>query len=159
MAAGDYAVRVETQSRDEVGELARAFNRMATDLATVDQQRRDLVATVSHELRTPLTGLVALLENIADGGRHTVGALLLVEVLLIVQVVVAVVAPLAGNPPTGDLLEFWVYLVAAVLLPIGGVAWALLERGRWSTVVLGVVGLSLAIMIWRMQAIWTVQIA
>ena len=67
MAAGDYAVRVTTASTDEVGELARAFNRMAEDLATVDRQRRDLVASVSHELRTPLTALVAVLENLDDG--------------------------------------------------------------------------------------------
>ena len=67
MAAGDYAVRVHTTSTDEVGELARTFNRMAADLATVDRQRRDLVATVSHELRTPLTALVAVLENLDDG--------------------------------------------------------------------------------------------
>ena len=67
MAAGDYDVRVETGSTDEVGELARAFNRMAADLATVDRQRRDLVASVSHELRTPLTALVAVLENLDDG--------------------------------------------------------------------------------------------
>ena len=89
---------------------------------------------------------------------YTVGSLLLVELLLIVQVVVAIIAPLAGNPPTGDLLEYWVYLIAAVLLPVGGTAWALLDRTRWSTVVLGVVGLSLAIMLWRMQSIWTLQI-
>ncbi len=66
MAAGDYDVRIETTSTDEVGQLAHAFNRMAADLATVDRQRRDLVATVSHELRTPLTGLVAVLENLDD---------------------------------------------------------------------------------------------
>ena len=67
MAAGDYAVRVDTSSTDEVGELARTFNKMAADLATVDRQRRDLVASVSHELRTPLTALVAVLENLDDG--------------------------------------------------------------------------------------------
>lgn len=89
----------------------------------------------------------------------TVGSLALIELLLIVQVVIAIIAPFAGNSPTGDLLEFWVYLVSAVLLPAGGVAWALLERSRWSTVILGVIGLSLAIMLWRMQTIWTVQIA
>jgi hypothetical protein len=90
---------------------------------------------------------------------YTVGSLLLVELLLIAQVVIAIIAPLAGNPPTGDLLEFWVYLVAAVLLPVGGTAWALIDRTRWSTVVLGVVGVSLAIMLWRMQSIWTLQVA
>jgi len=67
MATGDTAVRVTTGSRDEVGELAVAFNRMAADLAVVDAQRRRLVADVSHELRTPLTALQALLENLADG--------------------------------------------------------------------------------------------
>lgn len=90
---------------------------------------------------------------------YTVGSLALVEALLIVQVIVAIAAPLVGNPPTGDLLEFWVYLVSAVLLPIGGVIWALLERSRWSTVILGAVALAIAIMAWRMQVIWTVQIA
>ena len=67
MATGDYAVRVTDTSSDEVGELARAFNTMALDLATVDRQRRDLVANVSHELRTPLAALCAVLENLADG--------------------------------------------------------------------------------------------
>ncbi|GAA1529276.1 hypothetical protein HD600_002382 [Microbacterium ginsengiterrae] len=90
---------------------------------------------------------------------YTVGALALVEVLLIVQVITAIVAPLVGNPPTGDPLEFWVYLVSAVLLPVGGVAWALLERSRWSTVILGVVGFAVAVMLWRMEVIWTIQVA
>jgi signal transduction histidine kinase len=67
MAGGDHDVRVRAESADEVGELARAFNRMAADLGEVDQRRRDLVATVSHELRTPLAGLVAVLENLHDG--------------------------------------------------------------------------------------------
>ncbi|PRA83144.1 hypothetical protein [Microbacterium sp. MYb66] len=89
----------------------------------------------------------------------TVGALALVEALLVVQVIAAIIAPLAGNPPTGDLLEYWVYLVSAVLLPVGAVLWALMERSRWSTVVLGVAALAIAIMLWRMQVIWSVQIA
>lgn len=67
MATGDHSVRVTASSRDEVGELARAFNRMASELAGVDRQRRELVANVSHELRTPLTALCAVLENLADG--------------------------------------------------------------------------------------------
>ena len=67
MATGDYSRRVTATSRDEVGELARAFNTMAADLAAVDQQRRDLVANVSHELRTPVSALRAVLENLVDG--------------------------------------------------------------------------------------------
>ena len=67
MAGGDYRGRVRADSSDEVGELARAFNQMAAELATVDREQRDLVATVSHELRTPLAALTAALENLADG--------------------------------------------------------------------------------------------
>lgn len=67
MAAGDYNQRVSTKSTDEVGELSRAFNAMSSDLAGVDHQRRQLIATVSHELRTPLTAQRALLENLVDG--------------------------------------------------------------------------------------------
>ena len=89
----------------------------------------------------------------------SVGAVALVEALLVAQVVTAIIAPLVGNPPTGDLLEFWVYLVSAVLLPVGAVLWALMERSRWSTVILGVAALAIAIMVWRMHVIWTMQIA
>lgn len=66
MAKGDYRRQVTASSRDEVGELARAFNRMAAELEEVDRFRRDLVANVSHELRTPLGALRAKLENLID---------------------------------------------------------------------------------------------
>ncbi|HEY0215522.1 MAG TPA: ATP-binding protein [Cellulomonas sp.] len=67
MAAGDYSRRVRATSRDEVGQLAVAFNRMADDLEQADTLRREMVANVSHELRTPVTALQAQLENIVDG--------------------------------------------------------------------------------------------
>jgi signal transduction histidine kinase len=67
MAQGDYSQRVHASSRDEVGELARAFNRTAATLEMVDRHRRDLVANVSHELRTPISALRAVLENLVDG--------------------------------------------------------------------------------------------
>lgn len=106
-------------------------------------------------------GLFCMIAGLA--GRppsdYTVGLLAILELLLLAQVVIAIVAPLVGNPPTGSLLEFWVYLVSAVLLPIAAVFWALLERGRWSTVIMGVAALSIAVMVWRMHVIWTVQIA
>ena len=67
MAQGDYSQRVHASSLDEVGELARAFNRTAATLEMVDRHRRDLVANVSHELRTPISALQAVLENLVDG--------------------------------------------------------------------------------------------
>ncbi len=67
MADGDYTRRVRATSRDEVGQLAMAFNVMAEDLASADQVRRELIANVSHELRTPIAALQAQLENLVDG--------------------------------------------------------------------------------------------
>lgn len=89
----------------------------------------------------------------------SVAGLALLELLLIIQIVVAIIAPLTGNPPTGSLLEYWVYLVSAALIPPAAVAWALLERSRWSTVIMGIGALAVAVMVWRMQVIWTIQIA
>ena len=67
MAKGDYTRRVRATARDEVGELAHAFNQMAADLEVADQRRRELIANVSHELRTPIAALHAVLENVVDG--------------------------------------------------------------------------------------------
>ena len=67
MARGDYSRRVRDTSRDEIGQLATAFNQMATDLGAADEYRRGLIANVSHELRTPIAALQAVLENVVDG--------------------------------------------------------------------------------------------
>ncbi|AWB95123.1 hypothetical protein DCE93_05175 [Agromyces badenianii] len=87
----------------------------------------------------------------------TIGALALVEVLLVAQLVVAIAAPAFGNEPTGSTLEFYTYLVGALLLPPAAAFWALLERNRWSTVILGVAALAVGVMVYRMLQIWTVQ--
>jgi signal transduction histidine kinase len=67
MEVGDYTVRVRTRSRDEVGQLAHAFNRMSEELENLERSRRDLVANVSHELKTPIAAIRAHLENLLDG--------------------------------------------------------------------------------------------
>lgn len=90
----------------------------------------------------------------------SLGATVLVELYLVVQIVVSIVAPLTGNLPTGSALEYWVYLVSAAILPPLAAGWALLERNsRWSTVILGVVSLAVVVMVYRMDQIWNVQIA
>ncbi len=67
MTRGDYRQRVRVRSRDEVGQLAVAFNRMAGEMEGLERLRRDLVANVSHELKTPISALQARLENLLDG--------------------------------------------------------------------------------------------
>lgn len=89
----------------------------------------------------------------------TVGATALVEVLLLAAFVIALLAPVFGSAPTGDPLEFWVYLISALLIPPAAAVWALIDRTRWSNVVLGVACLAIAIMVYRMGQIWFVQVA
>ena len=89
----------------------------------------------------------------------TVFAIGAVELLLLVQVVISIVAPVVGNQPTGDLLEYWIYLVTAVIIPPAATLWALIARSRWSTAILAAAAFAIAIMIWRMSQIWFVQLA
>jgi len=67
MARGEHGQRVQASSRDEVGQLAAAFNTMAAELETLDRARRELVIDAAHELRTPISALRASLENAVDG--------------------------------------------------------------------------------------------
>lgn len=111
-----------------------------------------LVLACSVGLLCVVLGLVGRRPN-----DLTVLGLALVELVLIAQLVVAIAAPGAGNPPTGSLLEFWLYLGTAVVIPPLAIVWALVERTRWSNVVLGAASFAVAVMLWRMQQIWTVQ--
>ncbi|MGB3212086.1 MAG: ATP-binding protein [Desulforhopalus sp.] len=66
IAAGDFHARVDVVTRDEVGQLGLAFNRMADSLERIEQLRKNMVADVAHELRTPLTNLRGYLEALND---------------------------------------------------------------------------------------------
>lgn len=85
----------------------------------------------------------------------SVGAQALVELFLLVQLVASIVLVAQGAQAKNDTVEFFAYLITAVIIPIGAVLWALLERSKWSTVVLGVSALSIAVMLVRMHQIWT----
>ncbi|MBP1327073.1 putative neutral ceramidase superfamily lipid hydrolase [Leucobacter exalbidus] len=85
---------------------------------------------------------------------YTMGATLIVGLLLVAQIVVSIVAPMTGNTAVGDPLEFWMYLIVATLLPFGAGFWALVDRTKWANIVLAVVHLSAAVMTYRMFVIW-----
>ncbi|BDU10590.1 hypothetical protein AINA4_05110 [Aurantimicrobium sp. INA4] len=82
-----------------------------------------------------------------------------VALLLIVQLAVTIASPLMGNEPTGSLFEFYIYLISAIFIPIATGFWALIDRSRWSTIILGVGQLAVAIMLYRMGQIWFIQVA
>lgn len=115
--------------------------------------------TIAQVVVACVTGVVAAALGIA--GRRPGDATMLpsglVVLLLLVQGVVAIVAPLSGNAPTGSLPEFWIYLVSALLVEGGALFWALLDRTRWSTLILSISAFCIAVMVYRMYQIWTAQ--
>ncbi len=74
VASGNYAERVNTGARGELGDLASAFNEMASRLEQdVDELRRqeiwrrELLMNITHDLATPLTAIAGLGESLVDG--------------------------------------------------------------------------------------------
>jgi signal transduction histidine kinase len=68
IAAGRFDEPVVDHGLDEVGQLARAFERMRLRLASLDRARGEFIANASHELRTPLFSLGGFLELLDDPG-------------------------------------------------------------------------------------------
>src|SRR5439155_15990061 len=66
IAGGDFGEPVVDRRRDELGQLAGAFERMRQRLAQLERARREFIANASHELRTPLFSLAGFLELMSD---------------------------------------------------------------------------------------------
>ena len=104
-----------------------------------------------------LAGALALILGIIKRPPSwwSVGSLILVEALLLVQLVVSIVLVVQGQQAQGDTIEFFGYIITALVVPPAAIAWAVIERTRWSTLVLGVAGFTVAVMLVRMWQIWT----
>lgn len=70
LAAGNYAMRLETGSTDELGRLRGDINELAAALDRHEDLQRRWIADISHELRTPVSLLLARLEAVQDGVRQ-----------------------------------------------------------------------------------------
>lgn len=77
-----------------------------------------------------------------------------VELFLLAYTVGAVIRQLTGEPVLGEAWEFWGYLLTALLVPVGAFWWSILERSRWSNLVLGAAGATVFVMLYRMEQIW-----
>jgi signal transduction histidine kinase len=66
LGAGRLSIRAPTDRRDEIGDLARSFNRMAEQIQQLRLAERELLGDVSHELRTPLARMRVVLDLASD---------------------------------------------------------------------------------------------
>ena len=66
ISLGDYSASIPVRSKDEVGQLAMAFNRMADSLRKIERLRKTMMIDVAHELRTPLSNIQGYLEALID---------------------------------------------------------------------------------------------
>lgn len=84
----------------------------------------------------------------------SLGALAFIQLGLVVQLISSIILVAGGARAKTDTVEFFAYLLVAMIVPLGAAFWALIERTRWSTFVLGVGSLTVAIMLVRMHQIW-----
>ena len=85
IARGEWDQRLEFDRTDEVGELAKSFNSMVSQLQTsfaalenknqelqqLDKLKDEFLANTSHEFRTPLNGMIGIAESMIDGATGT----------------------------------------------------------------------------------------
>ena len=67
LGAGNLAMRARSLRKDEIGDLARAFDEMADRIVALRRSEKELLANVSHELRTPLARIRLALELAREG--------------------------------------------------------------------------------------------
>lgn len=74
---------------------------------------------------------------------------------LLMQLIASITLVVLGQRAALDTWEFFGYLIVALMVPVGSAIWALVERSRWSTVVMGAGVLTVVVMLVRMHQIWT----
>jgi hypothetical protein len=99
---------------------------------------------------------MGLIGRIPSG--FSISLVALSEIALLIQMVLSIALVVMGEQAKVDTWEFFGYLLVALMIPAGGAFWALLERGKWSTVIMGATLLTLSVMLVRMWQIWSGEI-
>ena len=74
---------------------------------------------------------------------------------LLIQLIASITLVILGERAKLDTWEFFGYLIVALMVPVAAAIWALIDRNRWSTVVMGAGVLTVTVMLVRMQQIWS----
>jgi hypothetical protein len=104
-----------------------------------------------------LAGVILLVEG-ARGAQPLwwhLGVVALVELVLLVQTVVSIVLLAQGGQIVGSTGVFLAYLVGTLLVLPLTVLWGLGDPNRWTLVALGVAGLVVAVLVLRLDQIWS----
>ncbi|SDR32642.1 hypothetical protein [Thermostaphylospora chromogena] len=109
-------------------------------------------AVIAGSLVLAVASLIGAVRNRAMGMVLLIGFCVL-EVALIVQTVLVVVAHVGGEGPA-DAVTLYGYLIGSLLVPPAGVLLALAERSRWGTAVLILAGFAVAVMTGRLLQVW-----
>ena len=78
-----------------------------------------------------------------------------VEAGLLIQLLISIALVVSGQRAQTDTLEFFGYLIVAIVVPLAAGFWGLAERTKYSMMVLGAAALTVAVMLYRMQQLWT----
>lgn len=66
VASGNFNVKLETNRNDEIGELTDNFNKMVTDLASIECLQKEFIDNVSHEIKTPISSIQGFAQLLED---------------------------------------------------------------------------------------------
>jgi hypothetical protein len=111
-------------------------------------QAAQFVAVVGGLLALVL-GLIGRLPSLVS-----LTPLVLTALGLVIQGCITVGVLVSGKTTKGDVIEFYGYLLTALLVAVGAGLWSLAERSKFSTIILGAANLTVAIMLLRMWQIW-----
>ena len=66
VAKGNFSIKMDYESNDEIGVLAQNFNLMTTELRNMEYLRKDFISSVSHEIKTPIASIQGFAEMLQD---------------------------------------------------------------------------------------------
>lgn len=95
--------------------------------------------------------MTALRRHPADSAILSLAA---IELYLIAYGIYAGIRQLSGATVVGEAWEFWGYVLTALFLPVGVFIWAVIDKTRWSNLVMSFVGLVVFVMVYRLEEIW-----
>lgn len=82
-----------------------------------------------------------------------------IALLLLVQVAFGISNAIVGEGPSGNTAEWWLYLITALVVVLAGTIWSFVDPNKWSLLIHAAIGITIAVMVYRMHQIWFIQIA